>query len=43
MDIYEGGVEVGEDVSLMWCEEKYGYIRDLGSGEEGGGGGGNGI
>lgn len=27
MDIYDAGLEVPEDVCLMWCDDNYGYIH----------------
>lgn len=27
LDIYHAGLQVPEDVTLMWCDDNYGYIR----------------
>lgn len=27
LDIYRAGLEVPEDVTLMWCDDNYGYIK----------------
>ena len=27
LDIYRSGLEVPEDVTLMWCDDNYGYMR----------------
>lgn len=27
LDIYNSGLQVPEDVTLMWCDDNYGYIR----------------
>ena len=27
LDIYHAGLEVPEDVTLMWCDDNYGYIK----------------
>ncbi len=27
LDVYKMGLEVPEDVSLLWCDDNYGYIR----------------
>ncbi|MBO5749656.1 MAG: glycosyl hydrolase 115 family protein [Bacteroidaceae bacterium] len=27
LDIYNAGLEVPEDITLMWCDDNYGYIR----------------
>ena len=29
LDIYNAGLEVPDDVTLMWCDDNYGYIRHL--------------
>lgn len=42
LDYYQNGLEVPEDVTLMWTDDNYGYIRQLSTPEEqkrpGGGG-----
>ncbi|MFA9370197.1 MAG: glycosyl hydrolase 115 family protein [Labilibaculum antarcticum] len=34
LDLYNAGLKVPEDISLMWCDDNYGYIRRLSSKEE---------
>ena len=34
MDIYDTGLEVPEDVCLMWCDDSYGYIHHFPTDEE---------
>jgi len=34
LDLYNAGMQVPEDISLMWCDDNYGYIRRLSSIEE---------
>ena len=34
LDLYNAGMQVSEDISLMWCDDNYGYIRRLSSTEE---------
>ena len=29
LDIYNSGLEVPDDITLMWCDDNYGYIRHL--------------
>lgn len=29
LDVYNSGLEVPDDVTLMWCDDNYGYIRHL--------------
>lgn len=43
LDIYDAGLEVPEDVTLMWCDDNYGYIRHFPTPEERARKGGNGI
>lgn len=42
LDIYESGLKVPEDVTLMWCDDNYGYMTRLSDAEQqkriGGGG-----
>lgn len=43
LDIYNAGLDVPEDVTLMWCDDNYGYIRHFPTEEERKRKGGNGI
>ncbi len=43
LDIYHAGLEVPEDVCLMWCDDNYGYIRHFPTEAEAARQGGNGI
>lgn len=43
LDIYHAGLQVPEDVTLMWCDDNYGYIRHFPSAEERARKGGNGV
>ena len=43
LDIYNAGVQVPDDVTLMWCDDNYGYIRHFPTAEERARKGGNGI
>lgn len=43
LDIYHAGLQVPEDVTLMWCDDNYGYIRHFPTPEERARIGGNGI
>lgn len=43
LDIYHAGLEVPEDVCLMWCDDNYGYIRHFPNEAEAARKGGNGI
>ena len=43
LDVYEAGLEVSEDVTLMWCDDNYGYITHFPTEEEAARPGGNGI
>lgn len=42
-DIYDSGLEVPEDVCLMWCDDNYGYIKHFPTAEERSRKGGNGL
>lgn len=43
MEIYNAGLEVPEDVCLMWCDDNYGYIHHFPTTEERQRTGGNGV
>ncbi|MBQ8521005.1 MAG: glycosyl hydrolase 115 family protein [Bacteroides sp.] len=43
LDVYNAGLEVPEDVSLMWCDDNYGYIRHFPTPAEAARKGGNGV
>ncbi len=43
LDIYNTGLHVPEDVTLMWCDDNYGYIRHFPTPQEQARSGGNGI
>ncbi len=43
LDVYNTGLEVPEDVTLMWCDDNYGYIRHFPTEAEAARPGGNGI
>ena len=43
LDAYDAGLKVPEDVTLMWCDDNYGYITHFPSPEEAARPGGNGI
>ncbi|MCM1503752.1 MAG: glycosyl hydrolase 115 family protein [Muribaculum sp.] len=43
LDIYNAGLDVPEDVTLMWCDDNYGYIRHFPDSLERSRKGGNGI
>ncbi|MCR5312532.1 MAG: glycosyl hydrolase 115 family protein [Bacteroidaceae bacterium] len=43
LDIYKAGLKVPEDVTLMWTDDNYGYIRHFPDSEERARKGGNGI
>lgn len=43
LDIYHAGLQVPEDVTLMWCDDNYGYIRHFPTAEERARKGGNGL
>lgn len=42
-DVYNAGLQVPDDVCLMWCDDNYGYIRHFPTAEERQRQGGNGI
>lgn len=43
LDIYNAGLEVPEDVTLMWCDDNYGYIHHFPTEVERARSGGNGV
>ena len=43
LDVYKDGLNVPDDVTLMWCDDNYGYIRHMPTKEERSRRGGNGI
>ncbi|MDE6196407.1 MAG: glycosyl hydrolase 115 family protein [Muribaculaceae bacterium] len=43
LDIYNAGLNIPDDVTLMWCDDNYGYIRHLPTEAERSRAGGNGI
>ncbi|MCS3122695.1 glycosyl hydrolase 115 family protein [Bacteroides faecis] len=43
LNVYKMGLEVPEDVSLLWCDDNYGYIRHFPDSKERARKGGNGI
>lgn len=43
LDVYRAGLEVPDDVALMWCDDNYGYIRHFPTEAERARSGGNGI
>ena len=43
LDIYHAGLQVHDDVPLMWCDDNYGYIRHFPTAEERARKGGNGV
>lgn len=43
LDIYNAGLEVPEEVTLMWCDDNYGYIRHFPTAKERARKGGNGV
>ncbi len=43
LDVYNAGLDVPEDVTLMWCDDNYGYIRHFPTEPERQRKGGNGI
>lgn len=43
LDIYRAGLEVPEDVTLMWCDDNYGYIKHFPTEVERTRKGGNGV
>lgn len=43
LDVYHAGLDVPDDVALMWCDDNYGYIRHFPTPAERKRSGGNGI
>lgn len=43
LDVYNAGLQVPEDVTLMWCDDNYGYIRHFPTESERNRKGGNGV
>lgn len=43
LDIYNAGLQIPDDVTLIWCDDNYGYIRHFPTAEERARKGGNGI
>lgn len=43
LDIYNSGLSVPEDITLMWCDDNYGYMRHLPDSAESMRSGGNGL
>ncbi|PHR88195.1 MAG: hypothetical protein COA80_18205, partial [Leeuwenhoekiella sp.] len=43
LDLYEYGLDLPEDITLMWTDDNYGYIRQLSNAEERKRSGGSGI
>ena len=43
LDIYNAGLQVPDDVTLIWCDDNYGYIRHFPTAEDRARKGGNGI
>ncbi|MCD8237258.1 MAG: glycosyl hydrolase 115 family protein [Prevotellaceae bacterium] len=43
LDVYNAGLQVPDDVTLMWCDDNYGYIRHFPTAEEKARRGGNGV
>lgn len=43
LDVYNMGLDVPEDVTLLWCDDNYGYIRHFPSAKEQKRKGGNGV
>ncbi len=43
LDVYNSGLSVPDDVTLMWCDDNYGYIRHLPDSAERVRSGGNGL
>ncbi len=43
LDIYNAGLDVPDDVTLMWCDDNYGYIKHLPDATERRRKGGNGV
>lgn len=43
LDVYDSGFEVPEDVTLIWCDDNYGFIRRLSNEQEQKRSGGSGV
>jgi hypothetical protein len=43
LDVYNSGLEIPKDITLMWCDDNYGYIRHFPTEDELKRAGGNGI
>ncbi len=43
LDVYHAGLQVPDEVTLMWCDDNYGYIRQFPTAEERARKGGNGV
>ncbi len=43
LQIYESGLQVPDDVTLMWCDDNYGYMTRLGDAEQQRRSGGSGV
>lgn len=43
LDVYQMGLDVPDDVTLLWCDDNYGYIRHFPTAKERARKGGNGI
>ncbi|WP_437917953.1 glycosyl hydrolase 115 family protein [Sphingobacterium sp. LRF_L2] len=43
LDVYNDGLEVPEDVTLVWCDDNYGYLKHFPTDEERRRTGGNGV
>ena len=43
LDVYDAGLEIPEDVTLIWCDDNYGYIRRLNNENERKRSGGSGV
>lgn len=43
LDVYNAGLPIHDDVTLMWCDDNYGYVRHFPTEEERNRKGGNGI
>ncbi|MCD8185753.1 MAG: glycosyl hydrolase 115 family protein [Rikenellaceae bacterium] len=43
LEVYQAGLDIPQDVTLMWCDDNYGYLRHFPSAEERARSGGNGI
>lgn len=43
LPVYKAGLRIPDDVTLMWCDDNYGYVRHQPTAEERGRTGGNGL